>query len=115
MDFTWRLAGVREEQEHLEWNVRPGHAASQSASFSIRFGKSHTAEMVYDEKGATLHLDGRRLGRIESGAARIITDKQGKLKRLISISESVETVFVKMGSHAARHWTLRANQKLQIG
>lgn len=114
MDFTWRLAGVREEQDHLEWNVRLGHAAAQSARFSIHFGKSHTAAMVYDEKGATLHLDGRRLGRIESGVARLVTDKQGKLKQLVSISEKVETVSIKMGSRPAQHWTLRANQKLQL-
>jgi hypothetical protein len=114
VDFTWRMAGVREEADHLEWNVRPGHAAAQFARFSIRFGKSHTAAMVYDEKGATLHLDGRRLGRIESGAARLITDQQGRLKRLVSISENAETVSVKMGSRVAQHWTLRANQQVQL-
>jgi hypothetical protein len=114
-DFTWRLAGVREEQGYLEWNVRPGQAVSQSARFSLHFGKSHTAAMVYDEKGAMLHLNGRLLGRIESGVARLITDKQGRPKQLCSISEAVQTVSVKLGSHPAKRWALRPNQQLQIG
>jgi hypothetical protein len=114
-DFTWRLAGVREEQGYLEWNVRPGQAVSQSAHFSLRFGKSHTAAMVYDEKGAMLHLNGRLLGRIESGVARLITDKQGRPKQLCSISEAVQTVSVKLGSHPAKRWALCPNQQLQIG
>jgi hypothetical protein len=113
MDFTWRLAGVREEQDHLEWNVRPGHAASQSARFTMHFGKSHSAAMVYDEKGATLHLDGRRLGRVESGVARLVTDKQGRPKQLVSISEAVETVSVRLGSRPAKPWTLSPNQQIQ--
>lgn len=114
MDFTWRLAGVREEQDRLEWNVRPGHAASQSVHFSIHFDKSHIAAMVYDEKGATLYLDGRRLGRIESGAARLITDKQGRPKQLRSISEVAQTVSVGLGSHPAQRRTLKPNQQLQF-
>jgi hypothetical protein len=113
-DFTWRLAGVREEQEHLEWNVRPGHAAAQSARFSMRFGKSHTAAMTYDAKGAALQLDGRPLGRIESGVARLITDKQGRPKQLVSTSETVETVSIRMGVRPAQRLTLHPNQRLQL-
>jgi hypothetical protein len=114
MDFTWRLAGVREEHDSLEWNVRPGYAASQAARFTMHFGKSHTAAMVYDEKGATLSLDGRRLGRIESGVARLVTDKQGRPKQLSSISEAVETVSVRLGPRPAKHWTLHPNQQVQV-
>lgn len=114
VDFTWRLAGVREERDSLEWNVRPGHAASQAARFAMHFGKSHTASMIYDAKGATLSLDGRRLCRIESGVARLVTDKQGRPKQLVSISEAVETVSMKLGSRPEKHWTLRPNQQVQI-
>jgi hypothetical protein len=114
MDFTWRLAGVREEQEHLEWNVRPGHAASQSARFSVHFGKDHTAAMAYDAKGATLFLDDRRLGRVESGVVRLVTDKQGRPKQLRSIRDAIETVSVRLDSSPARQWTLRPNQQIQL-
>jgi len=114
MDFTWRLAGVREEQEYMEWNARPGHSAAHTAHFTLPFGKSRTAAMTYDAKGATLSLDGRQLGRIESGVARLITDKQGRPKQLVSISEKVETVSVKIGARPAQHRTLHPNQKLQL-
>jgi hypothetical protein len=114
MDFTWRLAGVREDRDRLEWNVRPGHAASQAAHFSMHFDKSHTATMAYDEKGAVLHLDGRGLGRIESGVARLITDKQGRPKLLTGISEAVETVSIRLGSRPTKRVVLRPNQELQL-
>lgn len=87
VDFTWRLAGVRETQEMLEWNVRPSCAASQAAHFSLHFDRSRSATMVYDERGATLELDGKSVGRIESGTARLITDKQGRLTQLAGISK----------------------------
>jgi hypothetical protein len=115
IDFTWRLAGVRDEDDLLEWNVRPGCAASQDAHFSMQLGKSHTAGMTYDKKGVTLQLDGRVIGRIESGTARLITDKQGRPKLLAGISEVVETVSIRLGSRRARRITLQPNQQLQLG
>ena len=98
----------------MEWNARPGHSAAHTAHFTLPFGKSRTAAMTYDAKGVTLTLDGRQLGRIESGVARLITDKQGRPKQLVSISEKVETVSVKIGSRPAQHRTLHPNQKLQL-
>jgi hypothetical protein len=115
IDSTWRLSGVREDQDQLEWNVRPGHAASQAAHFTIPFDKNHTAAMVYDEKGVTLHLDGRRIGRIESGVVRLTTDKQGRPKLLTGISEAVETVSLRIGSRNVERITLRPNRQLQLG
>ncbi len=56
LDYTWRLAGVREgENGSLEWNVRPGHPAAQSASFRMRTDAGRTAEMKYDRRGFAAH------------------------------------------------------------
>jgi hypothetical protein len=115
IDSTWRLAGVCEDRDKLQWNVRPAHAAAQGARFHLRFDKSHSAAMTYDEKGAVLHLNGRQIGRIESGAARLTTDKQGRAKRLTGIGDTVETVSLKMESRPVEHMTLRPNQQLQLG
>jgi hypothetical protein len=94
IDFTWRLAGVREEEQMLVWNVRPGHASSEDARFAMYFDGSHTAALVYGRTGAELRLNDKHLGRVESGTARLITDKQGKPKALVGISESTQSVYV---------------------
>ena len=79
LDYTWRLAGVRDEGDSLEWNVRPGHPAAQSALFRMRTDAGRTAEMKYDRRGAELRLSGKVLARIDSGMARLITDSGGAL------------------------------------
>jgi hypothetical protein len=115
VDFTWRLAGVRETGDQLEWNVRPRCAASQAARFVICFDRSHTASMVYSAKGAWLQIDRKNIARIDSGATRLITDKQGRPKLLAGISENAETLSIKLGSRPVQHMTLRPNRQLQLG
>lgn len=115
VDFTWRLAGVRETESGLEWNVRPGCAAAQGGRFSMRLRRGRIASMMYDDKGATLELDGKQLGRIESGTVRLTTDKLGQPKWLTGISEAVETVSVRAGSLSAQRRTLHPNQQLHLG
>jgi Mannosylglycerate hydrolase MGH1-like glycoside hydrolase domain len=114
MDFTWRLIGVREEQDYLEWNVRPGHAAAQGARIHLQLSKLQTAVMSYEKHGAVLRLNGRNIGRIDSGTVRLVTDKQGRPKFLTGISESVETISLRMKSHPARNITIRSNQQLKL-
>ena len=97
VDFTWRLAGVRETENQLEWNVCPSCAASEAAHFSTHFDRNRTAGISYDKQGADLRLDSKSIGRIESGTARLITDKQGRPKLLTGISERVESVSLRLG------------------
>src|SRR5690606_10704291 len=84
VDYSWRLAGVVEETDTLQWNIRPAHPASQSARFTLPLDGGGTAEMIYDHKGADLRLSGKSVGRID-GAARLITDKAGKPLSLLGI------------------------------
>jgi len=114
VDFTWRLAGVREEAGVLEWNVRPGHAAARNAEFAITFEGNHGASMRYDKTGAALFLDGRTIGRIDSGIARLVTDKAGRPKTLVGISEHVETVSLKLGSHSPERKVLQLDDVLSL-
>ena len=115
VDFTWRLAGVRETDNQLEWNLRPRCPAAEAAHFSMGFDRNRTAGMVYDTKGAELQLDGKSLGRIDSGTVRLITDKQGRPKQLAGISETVESISLRLGSHPARRITIHPNQQLPLG
>lgn len=114
MDFTWRLSGVREEREELEWNVRPDHPSAQQARFSMTFGKSRNAALNYRGMGAELRLDGKVLGHIEGGAARLVTDKKGNPLRVVGISESNQRVTLRLGRHPARRIQLAPNEHVQL-
>lgn len=92
VDFTWRLAGIVEAGRELQWNVRPGHAAARDAQFDLHTDARHRAQLTYDAHGAQLSLDGRRLCRIDGGAARVVTDAHGALLALHSIDERPQTV-----------------------
>jgi Bacterial alpha-L-rhamnosidase 6 hairpin glycosidase domain len=115
VDFTWRLAGVREEQDRLEWNVRPTHAAARRAHFSLPFGQNSIASLSYDDQGATLRLNGRTLCRIESGTARLITSKQGQPLSLLGIGDSIETVVLQLHGGPPRRLLLNPNQQIPLG
>jgi hypothetical protein len=112
--FTWRLIGIREEPNQLEWNVRTAHTAAQGARFHPRFDKKHTASLSYENHSAVLRQNGRRVCQIDSGSVRLTTDKQGQPKSLAGISESVETISLRMDSHPAKNITIRPNHKLKL-
>ncbi len=76
MDYTWRLAGIDETGEHLNWNIRPGHPAAQGAVFTMTTDGGRTAELRYGKDGATLSLAGRPVAAV-SGTGRVTTDKTG--------------------------------------
>jgi len=114
VDFTWRLAGVCELPDALCWNVRPGHAAAESARFQMRTDSGGTAEMRYDGRGAGLRLAGRPLGRLEGGAARLVTDKAGAPRALVGIAERPQKVALRLAARPRREVTLQANQQIAL-
>jgi len=115
MDYTWRLAGVREEGDQLEWNLRPGHAAAQEAHFLMRFGGTRTAEIRYTGNRVELKLDGRLLASMQGGSLRLLSDKHGHIKATVGISEATQEVEVKLaGKPYPRKLTLKANQRIAL-
>ena len=114
LDYTWRLAGFREEGDSLEWNVRPGHPAAQSAFFRIRTDAGQTAEMKYDRLGAELRLGGKLLGRIDSGMARLVTDSAGVPRALVGIGEQPQTVTIRLQGRASRKVGLQTNARVAL-
>jgi len=114
IDYTWRLAGVREDRDELHWNVRPGHPAAQSARFHVRTDAGRDAEMQYDQRGAELRLGARPLGRIESGVVRLVTDQAGAPKFLLGISEQAQTVVIRLSGRARRQVAIQPNQRIAL-
>jgi len=113
-DYTWRLAGVQEENDSLEWNVRLGHPAARSALFRMRTDTARIAEMKYDRRGAELRLGGKILGRIDSGIARLVTDSAGVPKALVGISEQPQTVTIRLSGRAAQKVALQPNVRVAL-
>jgi hypothetical protein len=114
LDYTWRLAGVREEPDALHWNVRPGHPAAQAAQFQMPADAGVTAEMIYHKHGAELRLAGKPLGRIDGGAVRFVTDKAGVPRELLGIGEQPQKITLRLTGKAPRQVAVRANQRIAL-
>lgn len=110
VDYTWRLAGVREEGEWLHWNVRPGPEVSRDARFSVRLDGGARAEMRYDERGADLWLAGKRIGRVD-GTARLVTDVAGNPREIVGIAAGERRVTLRVKGPPERH-LVRPNQRI---
>ncbi len=114
LDYTWRLAGIREEADSLEWNVRIDHPAARSALFRMRTDAGRTAEIRYDRRGAELRLAGKSIGRIDSGIARLVTDNRGVPKELVGISEQPQKITLRLSERPHREIELQANARIAL-
>ncbi|WP_263410011.1 MGH1-like glycoside hydrolase domain-containing protein [Terriglobus tenax] len=114
MDFTWRLAGVRKEGDTLEWNIRPNYAASKDARFSLKFNKTHRAELTYKGNTATLTLDGNKIG-TASGTFRLTTTLDGKVTRITGIGQEASRISYKLSGSPAHSSTISPNQNTRLG
>lgn len=113
LDYTWRLAGVREVEDRLEWNVRAGHPASDRARFALPLDGGGVAEMIYDATGADIVVGGKRMGRID-GTARLVTNAVGMPSHLVGISEETRTVLVRWAGRPVRRVTVGPNRQADL-
>lgn len=118
VDYTWRLAGVREEHDELHWNARLGHPAAQSSRFRLRTDSGRDAEILYSKPGtkakAELFLEGKSIAAIESGAARLITNKGGEPMALVGICEEPQEIVLQLSSRKQQPFTVRPNEKIAV-
>jgi hypothetical protein len=114
IDYTWRLAGVREDFDTLDWNVRPGHPAAESARFHVRTNAGRDAEMRYDARGADLSLGGKPLARIESGAVRLVTNPSGVPQALVGISQQPQKIALRLANRQPRAVVVRPNETIAL-
>lgn len=114
MDYTWRLAGIHEEPQCVSWNVRPGHPAAQSARFWKKTDADREAVLEYDAKGARLTFAGREVARVEGGAVRLVTAKDGVPMELRGIATKEQKITLQVADSKPEAYTIAANQRIPL-
>ncbi|MGO9642662.1 MAG: MGH1-like glycoside hydrolase domain-containing protein [Candidatus Acidiferrales bacterium] len=84
LDFLWRLHGVRQDGEQLEWNCRRPENSAETI-FSVTT-KSGAASLKYASEDAELSLGGKVILRIK-GTGRVITDANQKPLQVVGTAE----------------------------
>ncbi|WP_213981753.1 alpha-L-rhamnosidase [Sphingomonas sp. dw_22] len=114
VDYTWRLMGACEEADALHWNARPRHTAAAGARFTASTDAGRGMEMAYSGTGVDLRLSGKPIGRIEGGAARLVTDKAGAPSYLVGIEPGTQRVTLRLEGRKPRRITLSANERVLV-
>ena len=114
VDYTWRLVGVREERDRLDWNIRPRHPAARDAMLAMPLDAGNMATIRYDRTGATL-LPGKSLSmRVAGGSVRVSTDKQGKPISLLGIDPAPQHVTLSQNGRPTRSFLIQPDQRILI-
>ncbi len=110
MDFLWRLHGVRETGDELEWNVRAPRG--ERTEFSQKVGPG-TALLEYRKGIAELTLHGRKVATVR-GTGRVITDRQGGLLAAVGTAEKPVNVTVTLPGRKGRRVHLLPNERVEV-
>ena len=110
LDFVWRLSGVREDGELIEWNVRP--PARGRATFSAQV-HGVTAELQYDGGVGEMRIGGKSVASV-SGVVRVLTTKTGDLRAAVGIADGLAPVTLRQGG-AERKLQVEANARVKLG
>ncbi len=112
IDFIWRLAGVRQVQDVLEWNVRP-LAESVTATYHLKVTPTKIAQIKYSAGAAELSLNNKFLWRTSS-VVRLITDLDGKLGGAVGIASGQVKVKLQGPGKEKRYMWVDANELLPL-
>jgi hypothetical protein len=108
VDFTWRLAGVRQSGDGLEWNVRPP-TREVRAQYRLRLKDNRIAEIRYENGNAQIVLNDKVLWQT-SDTVRLRTDMRGRLVRAVGINATKNNVVLRQAPNAARKFSLEPNE-----
>ena len=113
VDFTWRLAGVRQAGDRLEWNIRPPEAGVESR-FELRVNPTLTARLEYTAAGARISINGKPVLQT-AGVVRLITDFRGGLKNAAGIHSAPAKVSVEHVTGAKQWFAVKPNETIPLG
>jgi hypothetical protein len=113
-DYTWRLAGIRRQNDELHWNVRPECPAAQNGVFRSPVGRSNAiAELRYGPHSAELKIKNKTIAELD-GCVRLITDLKGRPQALVGTCTTVTTVRFHAPGHPRRRITLAPNERKSL-
>lgn len=112
LDFTWRLAGVRETGGNLEWNIRPLDKAARSR-FRLRVTPMLTAELRYENGHAELYLNDRSLYKAD-GVFRLVTTLDGQPKSAVGIHTESASVQLQPAGKGVQKFSIQPNSHIQL-
>jgi hypothetical protein len=112
-DYTWRLAGVRQQGDELHWNINPECPAAKNAIFRVRLHHGAMAELRYHSTNVDLRINGTSVGHLQ-GSARLVTDLTGKAISLVGFHSRHLHVRLQLTGHSCRQWTLSPNHRIEI-
>ncbi len=110
-DFVWRLSGVRQDGDGIEWNVRPPAEKGRS-NFTRKVG-TVMAELHYDGARAELQVAGLRVAGV-TGTARLLTSKTGELQAAVGIVETEQQVTIEGSGKGQRAFLIRPNERMEL-
>jgi hypothetical protein len=106
IDFTWRLAGVRQIGETLEWNLNPTDARMR---YRLKVSPTRTAEIQYASGSAQVFVNDRPLYRT-SNTVRLITDLDGNLRSVTGIAAAKTDVRLDSPSGKTLRFSVEPNK-----
>jgi hypothetical protein len=110
LDFLWRSSGVRQQDDRIEWNIRP--PAQGKSKFTTKVGPS-PAELIYGGPFAELRLSGNRIAQV-SGIVRLITMPGGDLKTAVGIADREQHVTLRVPGRPTRTLRIVPNQRIDL-
>jgi hypothetical protein len=111
VDFLWRLHGVRQQGELVEWNIRSPFERGRSR-FSRRIGTTG-AEVNYEGRHAELRIGGSRLARV-SGVVRLLTKTNGDLDSAVGIDSAEQQVTIDVVDSLKRGFKILPNERIVL-
>ncbi len=113
LEYTWRLAGIREDGDRVEWNVRPDCPAAQGAKFSLKLKRGRPAQMRYTKDGAELEMNGKKLATV-TGTARVVTQWDGTGIEVIGTMPQEQAVTITRSRIGTETLKVGPNEKVRI-
>jgi hypothetical protein len=110
LDFLWRSSGVRQQDNLIEWNIRP--SAPGKSKFSAQIS-STPAELIYGGPLAELSLSGNRIAQV-SGIVRLLTTHTGDLQTAIGIADKEQHVTLHVPDRPTRTLRIAPNQRIEL-
>jgi hypothetical protein len=110
LDFTWRLAGVRQIGDTLEWNVRPAEGDIRT-SYRLQITPTNIAEIKYASGQAELFLNGKLLYRCRQ-TVRLLTNIYGTFQAANGIDSQPANVVLEKTSGEPIKFSIPPNVRI---